>query len=59
MALEAILTPLGGPSMQDPASELRRIPIPRTPVNKDDKKGGRVKIIANSSLLARVVALAD
>jgi hypothetical protein len=27
--------------MQDPASELPRIPIPRTPVNKGKKKGHR------------------
>jgi hypothetical protein len=32
-ALEVILTPLRGGSMQDPASELRRIPLPRTLVN--------------------------
>src|SRR5215217_4708367 len=39
VASETILAPLGGHSMHDPASELRRIPIPRTPVNKDKKKG--------------------
>src|SRR5215211_9170149 len=31
---EAILAALEGESMQDPASELRRISLPRTPVNK-------------------------
>src|SRR5215217_7041067 len=34
-ALEAILAALGGVSMHDhPANEFRRIPLPRTPVNK-------------------------
>jgi hypothetical protein len=32
--------------------EVRRIPIPRTPLNKGKKKAGRVKITANSSPLA-------
>ena len=34
----AILTTSGGPSMHDPASELLRILLPRTPVNKGMKK---------------------
>src|SRR5919112_3151510 len=33
--LEAILEALGGCSMHDPASELRRIPLPRTPMNRE------------------------
>src|SRR5918995_6532078 len=33
-AQEAILTPLRGRSMQDPANELRRIPLPRRWVNR-------------------------
>ena len=32
--LEAILEALGRCSMHDPANELPRIPLPRTPVNK-------------------------
>src|ERR687895_492519 len=32
--LEGLSAPLGGESMQDPASELLRIPLPRTPVNR-------------------------
>jgi hypothetical protein len=28
--------------MQDPGCELRRIPLPRTPVNKGKKRKGRV-----------------
>src|SRR5215203_3770605 len=51
VASEGILSLLGVGSMQDRANELRRIHIPRTPVNKG-KKGGRVKVIANSSPLA-------
>jgi len=39
MRSETILAALEGESMQDPASELRRILIPRTWVNKDKKKG--------------------
>jgi len=31
---EAILAAVRASSMHDPASELRRIPIPRTPVNR-------------------------
>ena len=38
-ASEAILAALGGRSMHDPASELPRIPLPRTPVNKGERKG--------------------
>ena len=37
-ALETILAPLNGGSMHDPANELRRIPLPRTPVNKGIRK---------------------
>src|SRR5215211_5878436 len=33
VASEGILWPLGGRFMQDPASELRRIPLPRSRVN--------------------------
>ena len=29
------------PDMQDPASELRRIPLPRTPVNKGKERKGQ------------------
>src|SRR5215208_5482178 len=39
VASEGILSPLGGRFMQDPASELRRIPLPRTPVNRVRKAG--------------------
>jgi hypothetical protein len=38
--------------MQHPANELPRITLPRTSVNTGKKKGGRVKIIGNSSPLA-------
>jgi hypothetical protein len=38
-SLEAILTTLGGRSMHDPASELLRISLLRTQVNKDERKG--------------------
>jgi hypothetical protein len=38
VALEAILVPLRGRYIQDPASELPRISIPRTPVNRGKKK---------------------
>ena len=38
-ASEAILTALRGRNMQDPASELRRTPLPRTPVNKGKREG--------------------
>src|SRR5215208_4659560 len=34
VALEAILVPLRGRSMHGRASEVRRIPLPRTPVNR-------------------------
>jgi hypothetical protein len=34
VASEGILSPLGGRFMQDPASELRRIPLPRNRVNR-------------------------
>src|SRR5688500_15415412 len=37
---EAVLAPLGGRSMQDPASELPRIHIPRTSVNRCSRKPG-------------------
>ena len=43
MRSQAILALLGGGSMQDPASGLLRINLPRTPVNK---KGGRAGILA-------------
>ena len=35
---EAILAALGGRFMQDPASELPRIPLPRTPVNRSQPR---------------------
>src|SRR5215203_618609 len=38
VAPEATLAAPGGRSMQDPASELLRIPLPRTRVNKGKKK---------------------
>jgi hypothetical protein len=38
-ALEAILAALEGGFIQDPASELRRIPLLGTSVNKGRKKG--------------------
>src|ERR671912_1460137 len=41
-ALEAILTPLGGRSMHDPANGLLRIPLPRTPVNNGKNEGSAV-----------------
>ena len=39
VASEAIRAALGGGSMHDPASELLRIYLPRTWVNKGKKKG--------------------
>ena len=41
-ASEGILSPLGGRSMQHPANELRRILLPRTPVNKYDRDSSPV-----------------
>src|SRR5215213_2322883 len=38
VASEAILATLGGRPIHDPANELRRIPLPRTPVNRGNKK---------------------
>src|SRR5215208_2078097 len=39
VASEALLAALRGRSMQDPAYELRRIPLPRTPVNRGKNEG--------------------
>jgi hypothetical protein len=47
-ALEAILTLLGGRSMHDPANEFRRIPLPRTPVNKRLIEQGIRRFITDS-----------
>src|SRR5215213_5788899 len=38
---EGILEALGGLYMHDSANELRRIPLPRTPLNKGKKSGDR------------------
>ena len=37
-ASEAILAALGGRSMHDPATQLPRMPLPRTPVNKGEMR---------------------
>jgi hypothetical protein len=41
-ASEAVLAALGDCSMQDPANGLRRIPLPRTWVNKARRRTGDV-----------------
>jgi hypothetical protein len=42
--------------MHDPASELPRILLPRTPVNKDRKKRERAEAAARASTLSAVAA---
>ena len=46
MASEAILVPLGGRSMHDLASELRRIPLPRTRMNKPGTAAPSLRLLA-------------
>src|SRR5829696_557027 len=55
MSSQSILAALEGRSMQDPASELPRIALPRTPVNRGMRMGR--SCYAPASMLERTVGI--